>query len=127
MCSGDVRSGRDKQGHGKIGKIVKVVEFVLQNRVEVPVVESGVGVYGIRAGNEIEIVFGVVDRVVWAPLDDETALLNKGLILVEGEGLNTRDGGIGHRNRKPVMTGDLGAGGEGHEVEIALGISGGVE
>jgi hypothetical protein len=68
----------------------------------------GRGVGAIGRGSvgrkNIRIVFRVVDRLVVSPFDDEAGCLEKRLLVVEGECLDTGDGGVGDGELGPLVT-----------------------
>ena len=65
-----------------------------------------------------------VDGVIVAPFDDQTAVLQHGLAVSEGEGMDARDGRVGHGKGCPVVTGNTIAGGEGQEIIVSLRVAG---
>ena len=77
---------------------------------------------GIGAWHKIVVVL-----IVGAALNDETVLLDKGLVVVDAKGFNRGDGRVGHGERSPLVTGDARAGREGHKLIITLCVACGIE
>ena len=65
--------------------------------------------------------------MIGTPFNNEAPLLNEWLVILESEGVNPSDGGLGHGQLRPGVSGDTGAGREGHKVIIALCVSRGTE
>ena len=74
-----------------------------------------------------EAAFAFLPVLSSAPLDDETAVLNKRLIFVQGNSFHAGNCGFGNGKFGPVVTRNQGAGGEGHEVVVSASVSSGGE
>ena len=72
----------------------------------------------------VAIVFRIVDGVVMAPLDHETPFLDQGLFIFYTKSMNACNGGVGHRESRPLMSRNASACGEGHEKIVSLCVPG---
>lgn len=52
---------------------------------------------------KVSVIFRFIDRVVWAPFDDETAFLNKGVAYMYGERFNASNGSARKGKDGPVI------------------------
>lgn len=73
------------------------------------------------------VVFFVVEGVMWTPFDDEAGGLYPGLLFVECNLFDACNGGVGHRDGRPLVTRDFASGDQGEKEEIALMVSSGRE
>jgi hypothetical protein len=116
------RGWRDNRDSGVGQEIVKFIDV----DVIVGVRFKNVG-GGVSARAEIAIVFGVVDRVVGAAFNDEAAGLNEWLTILEGEGFDAGDGGVGHGEFDPLVAGDAGTTRERQEIVVTGRVAGRVK
>ena len=108
-----------QRGWGAVGK--EVGEFIICDRVIVDGVEGVVN--GLIVAVIIMVVDVVVNGLVVSPFDDEAARLDKGLALLFCERSDARNSGVGDWNKGPLVSGNLGTSGKGHEVVVPLGVA----
>ena len=110
-----------------IRRIGKGVEFVGIDRVVSGCLGEIIVNRGIGWRVKIGVIFGVVDGLIVAPFNNKAPVLEERLTVVEGKSVDPGDGGVWDGKLGPTMPGDTGAGGEGEEMERALGITGGTD
>ena len=65
--------------------------------------------------------------MIWAPFNDEAALLEEGLVLGGGERINSGNGGVSDGKGCPIVPGKTFSGGEGQKIVVTLGVPSGGE
>ena len=81
----------------------EVGDLVVVNGIVVGGAE-GTGGRVLRRGGIVKIVLIIIDGLIGAPLDNEARRLEKGLLLMEGDGLDTRDSRVGDGEHGPGVT-----------------------
>ena len=98
----------------KVGKLVSGNGLVVSDLENINVVKFW--------GDVIAVILGVINRVIRAPFDNKTALLDEGATLVKGKRFNASNGSVGNRECGPAVTGDPSTSGQGHEIVVTLGV-----
>ena len=81
-----------------------VAEEVFDFSIFDGVVVGGIKTVGpVRNDVVVTVVFGGVDGVVGAPLDDEASRLQEGLLIRDAQSVNALDRCIRQRERRPIM------------------------
>ena len=118
-----------QRGDSLRGDNKKVIEVGKLIGIDGVVVSRSEGIIrGLMGGQGIiGIIFGVVDRLAGAPLNDQSALLNEGLAFMQCNGFDAGNSRVRDRKLNPFVPGDTGTSGEGHKVVVALCVTGWAE